>query len=61
MENQLAIQLREARERRGQSQRDTAYALGIWPNTVSRWELGRSVIQGRNLRRLEELYPEIKG
>lgn len=60
MTNSIGDRIRDARERHGKSQGDVALFLGIWPNTVSRWELGAMSPQGRNRRRLEELFPELK-
>jgi transcriptional regulator with XRE-family HTH domain len=51
--------LRTAREKHGKSQGDVALFLGIWPNTVSRWELGSMAPRGKNWRRLGELFPEL--
>lgn len=48
---------RDLRETNEQSQMDVAHALGVWPNTVSRWELGAAEPSRIHRRKLEALYP----
>jgi transcriptional regulator with XRE-family HTH domain len=50
---------RDIREENGQSQGDVAHALGVWSNTVSRWELGVAVPCRKYQRKLEGLYPAL--
>lgn len=53
--------LHAARESRGQSQPDVAYALGCATNTVWRWENGKAIPRGYFRRQLEAAYPELRG
>jgi transcriptional regulator with XRE-family HTH domain len=50
---------RELRELNGQSQGDIAHTLGVWPNTVSRWELGIAEPSRIHRRKLGAIYPEL--
>lgn len=51
--------LRIARESRGQSQPDVAFALQCSVGTVWRWENGKAAPRGYFLRQLQAAYPEL--
>lgn len=55
----ISAALVEARESRGQSQEDLAYALGCDRVTVSRWERGKSRVSRIFRRQLAAIYPEL--
>ena len=52
--------LRFARESRGQSMADVAFAIKCHLNSVWRWEMGRAKPRGYFLRQLEQAYPELR-
>lgn len=51
--------IRMARERRGQTMADVAFALKCHVNSVWRWENGKAAPRGYYLRQLEAAYPEL--
>jgi transcriptional regulator with XRE-family HTH domain len=56
-EGQLsAEELRHARLAAGLTQREAAERVGVTRNTVTRWEAGETVPQGRALERAIEVY-----
>jgi transcriptional regulator with XRE-family HTH domain len=48
--------IKELREERHWSQFALAVKVGVRPETVSRWELGKLQPQGRNLLRLSDIF-----
>ena len=48
----MGDRIRELRKRRGQSQEELAYAIGMSTNTIARWERGELTPRGSSLARL---------
>ena len=52
----MAISLRAARVNAGLTQEQAAKAIGVSPNTVSRWELGISAPHYKHLSKICKVY-----
>jgi transcriptional regulator with XRE-family HTH domain len=51
--------LRQERKANNQSLGDLAHFLGVWPQTIIRWETGESEPRARFRKKLELAYPAL--